>query len=60
MLLVEMDKRFGITVRFKVVPALFQARAQLKIIINRAVEDDLDRFVFVRNWLAAGGEVNDA
>jgi hypothetical protein len=55
-----MDKRFGITVRFKPVPAFFQACAQLQVIINRAVEDDVDRFVFVTNWLVAAGQVNDA
>src|SRR5439155_17997297 len=59
-LLVEMDKRFGITVCFEPVPAFFQACAQLQIIINRTVEDDMDRFVFVRNWLVAAGQVNDA
>ena len=59
-LLVEMDERFGITVRFQAVPAFFQACAQLQVIINRAVEDDVDRLVFVRNWLVAAGQVNDA
>jgi hypothetical protein len=55
-----MDQRFGIALRFKAVPAFFQTCAQLQVIINRAVEDDMDRFVFVRNWLVAAGQVNDA
>ena len=60
MLFVEMDERFGVTVRFEAVPAFFQACAQLEVIIDLAVEDDVNRSVFVRDRLVAAGQINDA
>ena len=58
--LVEVHEHFGIGGRSKHVPARAQVVAQLNVVEDLAVEDDLDRSVFVRDGLPAAAEVDDA
>ena len=54
-----MDDRLAIAGGFEAMPARFQPPAQLAIIVDFAVEDELDRAVFVTKRLIAAGDVDD-
>src|SRR5438445_7121539 len=55
-----MDNGFGIGVGTENVAAGAQLVAQLDEVINFAVIDDPDGFVFVGDGLVAGGKINNA
>jgi hypothetical protein len=59
-LLVEMDERLGVAVGAEAVPTCAQLGAQLDIIVNLAIEDDVDRSILVRNRLMAAGQIDNA
>src|SRR5205823_4518683 len=56
---VEVDQTLGVGVGGKDVAARHQLSAQLAIIVNLAVEDELDGSVLVGDGLAAAVEVDD-
>ena len=58
-LLVEMQDDFDVAVSAERVPGLEELRAQLAVVVDLAVADDPESFVFVRDGLMAAGEVDD-
>jgi hypothetical protein len=58
-LLVEMDDRFGVARCAETMSLLLELPAQLAIVIDLAVVADPDGAVFVRQRLAAAGQVDD-
>jgi hypothetical protein len=56
---VEVNQDFGVGVRAENVTASFEAATQFLIVINFAVEDNVDGFVFVGQWLSAAFEIDD-
>jgi hypothetical protein len=56
---VEVDQDFGVGVRAEDVTASFQASTQCPIVVDFAVENDVDGFVFVGQWLSAAFEIDD-
>ena len=60
-LFVEVDDDFGVGVRAEDVAARDQVASQLAVVVDLAVEDELDRAVLVGHRLVRGGaEVDDA
>ncbi len=59
MLLIEMDQDFGIALGPEPVSPAFEPAAQLLVVVDLAVEDDLDRAVFVADRLVAPFQVDD-
>ena len=49
----------GVARRAEAVPAPLERRAQLEVVVDLAVLDDLDRAVLVPDGLVAAGEVDD-
>src|SRR6266566_5174536 len=56
---VKMRQDFGVRSAAKGVPTRFQVRAQLAIVVDFAVEDHGNAFVFVINRLLASDEIDD-
>ncbi len=59
-LLVGVDDRLGVAARAEAVAAGLQLGPQLGVVVDLAVEDDLDRTVLVGHRLVPPGEVDDA
>ncbi len=59
-LFVTVDDDFGVGVRAEMVAARFERRAEMREIVDFAVEDDADRAVFVVDGLMAAAEIDDA
>src|SRR5262249_8626345 len=57
-LFVEMDDCLCVRRTAINVSALFQHRAQFAVVVGLTVEDDPDRFVFIRHRLAAPAQIN--
>jgi hypothetical protein len=57
--LVEVQVDLGVARRAEAVPAPFEGRPQLEVVVDLAVLDDLDRAVLVPDGLVAAGEVDD-
>jgi hypothetical protein len=57
---VEMNRHFGIAVRAKPVTARDEVLPQLAIIVDLAIQNHRDGFIFVRDGLMTGVKVNDA
>src|SRR5260370_25014722 len=55
-----MHQRFGIAVGSEVVTLANQIGSQFLVVVNLAIEYYPDSSVFVRNWLVAGGQIDDA
>jgi len=53
------DKDFGVAARPKAMAPALQLGPEFAVVVNLAVENDLNAAVFVANWLASPGEVND-
>ena len=50
---VKMNYNFGVGRGFETVPASFEAVAQLPVIVNFTIEDDLDAAIFIAQRLRA-------
>jgi len=59
-LFVEMHQDLGVALGAKTMARANQGRAQFAIVVDLAVEDHPNGPVFVRDGLAAGGEIDDA
>ena len=57
---VQVQNDFCVRRRAKPMPSTFQFSAQLDIVKNFSVENDPERFVLVRDRLAAAADINDA
>ena len=55
-----MNECFGVALCGQAMTALLQIGAQLEVIVNLAVEDDMDGAVFVGDGLMTAGEIDDA
>ena len=58
-LFVTVDEHLGVRLRGKAVPPAFQPGAKFAVVVDFAVEDDLNRAVLAAHWLGAAGQVND-
>ena len=58
-LLVEVQVDLGVARRSEAMPAPFERRAQLEVVVDLAVLDDLNGAVLVPDGLVAAGEVDD-
>ena len=58
-LLVEMEQHFGVAVRAEVMPGALELAAQLAVVVDLAVLDDVQGAVLVRDRLVARLEVDD-
>ena len=58
-LLVEVDEHLGVAVRGEAVAGALELRAQLGVVVELAVLDDVNRAVLVRDRLVAGLQVDD-
>src|SRR5690606_4961552 len=59
-LLVAVDDGLGVAARGEAVALRFQVRAKLMVVVDLAIEDDVDRPVLVGDRLLAPGNVDDA
>src|SRR5262249_1230720 len=59
LLLVEVDEDLGVALRAEAMTGALELRAQLAIVVELAVLDDVDGAVLVRDRLVAGREVDD-
>src|SRR5581483_7629216 len=59
-LFVEMNDDFGVGVRGKAMAAGFQVRTKLLEIVDLAVVDDPNGFIFVEDGLVPAGQIDDA
>ena len=57
---VRMNNRFSIRACAVAMALRFKMPANIGMVVDFAVEDDPDRSVFVREWLLAGAQVDDA
>ncbi len=58
-LFVEVNDRLGVALRAEAVPAADQVTTQLVVVVDLAVEDDLNRAVFVSDRLLPPGYIDD-
>ena len=58
-LLVEVDEHLGVALRRELVPGALEPLAQLAVVVDLAVVDDLDAAVLVADRLVAAREVDD-
>ena len=59
-LLVRVDDRLGVAARVIAMARRFELRAQVRVVVDLAVEDDLDRAVLVAERLRSRREIDDA
>src|ERR1700722_1704847 len=59
-LLIEMNDHFGVAVRSEAMTAFFQFDAQLGKVVDLAIEDNPDSFVFIEYRLMPARQVDDA
>lgn len=57
--LIKMRQNFGVGLRRESMALLFELRANLAKIVKFAIHHSDDAFVFAKNWLVAGLEVDD-
>jgi len=58
--LIGVNEHFGVGMGAEAVAATFERGAQMREIVDFAVEDDAHRAVFVEHRLVAAGEINNA
>jgi hypothetical protein len=58
--LIKVDQSFSVAVRPEVMAAPRQIGAQLEVIVNLAIEDDLDGIVLVRDGLMTARQIDNA
>ena len=56
----QVDDGFGVTVGGVAVAARDQLLAQGKMVVDLSVKDDVERAVFIGDWLMAAGHIDDA
>src|SRR5207302_1261047 len=54
-----MDKDLSIALRCEAMTAFFEVGAKLPVVVDFAVEDHLQRAVFIADGLIAAGEIDD-
>jgi hypothetical protein len=59
-LLVEMHEHLGVALRGEAMAAPLQFRAQFDVVVNFAIEDDVNGLILVTDGLPAAGNVHDA
>ena len=58
-LFVEMDDDFGVAGRCQLMPAALQFSRQFAVVVDLAIENDLNRAVFIADRLTSAGQVDD-